>query len=263
MAIDLVHPGWLFQHDCAFYDAWGQRMDTAELPRWSAPALAKLRAANHAAAGPDSPLIPDQLLQVFDAQHADGARRKCIDLYGDLNDRDRMLGKFGLKREIEHDILVMIWSRSKTRLPAFPAQGDRPAPPVVEIEREDWYDSVIQTRKDGVRDWEHDVIRHQASIEPARFYGIRIGDVAVACGARYDLNSASRVDSLHVDEDFRGTGFGRAVLARAIREASAERIYGTFDEANFAIAAIGERLGGAVALRDVYRRYVGKWEDHT
>jgi GNAT superfamily N-acetyltransferase len=157
--------------------------------------------------------------------------------------------------------VVIAWRREDTRLPHVAAGVDRPAPIPEAIDPEHWLDVVVQTRGGTLPDWEYAVVRHQASIPCARFYGIRIGDNAVSCCARYDLPDASRVDTLHVDPDFRGTGFGRATLARTIREAPVDRIYGTFDDANLAMAAVGQRLGGAIVLRDVVRRFVGKWED--
>lgn len=260
---DTLDAAWLFDHDAAFYDAWGQRMDVAGLARWSAPELPHLRSANHAAVAPGAVLIPDQLVQVFDRQQREGARRKCVDVYGDIDARDELLVEWGLKRESTGAKLVIAWRREDTALPNFAQVGDRPVPEVVTIPREQWYDAVTAIRRADIEDWEHDVVRYQASIECAAFYGIRIGDTAEACVARYDLPHASRVDSLFVDPDFRRTGFGRATLARAIREAPVDRIYGTFDAINLAMARVGERLGGAIRLRDVVRRYVGKWEDDS
>lgn len=258
---DTIDAAWLFEHDASFYDAWGQRMDTAGLVRWSAPELPHLRSANHAAVGPDDVVIPDQLVQVFDRQQREGARRKCVDLYGAVDDRDALLDQLGLQRESSGRTVVIAWRREDTALPSFAQVGDRPVPEVDHLAADAWYDAVTAIRRDSIEDWEHDVIRYQASIDVARFYGIRIADSAVACVARYDLSHGSRVDSLFVDPDFRRTGFGRATLAAAIREAPEDRIYGTFDDKNLAMARVGERLGGAIRLRDVVRRYVGKWED--
>lgn len=258
---ETIDARWLFAHDAAYFDTWGQRMDVAGVARWSAPELSRLRSANHAAIGPDGVVIPDQLVQVFDRQRRDGARRRCIDLYGSVDDRDAMLAAYGMRRESDAATVVIVWRREQTHLPPLSDGVDRPAPIPEPIAPEDWLDVVAQTRGGALADWELAVLRHQASIPCARFYGIRIGDNAVACCARYDLPDASRVDTLHVDQDFRGTGFGRATLARTIREAPVDRIYGTFDDANLAMAAVGQRLGGAIVLRDVVRRFVGKWED--
>ncbi len=260
---DTLDAAWLFEHDAAYYDAWGHRMDVAGLTRWSAPELSRLRSANHAAAAPGTVLIPDQLIQLFDQQQREGARRKCIDIYGDVDARDALVGEWGLKRESTGKTVVIVWRREETALPNFAQVGDRPVPQVIELDRRDWYDAVSAVRRADLKDWQRPVLQHQASIESAHFYAIRIGDSVVSTVARYDLPNASRVNSLFVDPDFRRTGFGRAVLARAIREAPVDRIYATFDDLNIAMARVGERIGGAILLRDVVRRYVGKWEDNA
>lgn len=260
MAANAFDAAWLYAHDATFYDAWGPRMDVAGLARWSAPELARLRDANHAAIAPGEGLIPDQLVQLFDAQKRDGARRKCVDLYGEEDERDALLRQMGLRRESDESATVMIaWEKARAVWPRFPTRGDRAAPEVQEIRDRDWFDAVSGVRRGALEPWEGDVIRHQATIACARFYGMRIGETYVSCIARYDLPEASRFDSLFVDPDFRRTGFGRSTLAMTLSSAPTDVVYALFDERNVGMATVGEQLGGALVQRDVVRRYVGKW----
>lgn len=255
---------WLYKQSAAYFDTWARRMDVAELPRWSAPALAHLRDANHAAVRDGAGLIPDQLVQLFDAQRRDGARRKCVDIYGAVDDRDRLVRELGLRREEDDSVTALLaWPNARdARLPRR-IDGDRAHPTVEPIRDRDWYEAVQRTRRGALEAWEADVVRHQATIPCATFFGVRLGDHHVSCVARYDAPGATRIDSLFVDPDFRGTGFGKATLAAALRSAPGGVAYALFDERNVAMAAVGAALGGEVVQRDLVRRYVGKWEEES
>ena len=253
-------PSWLFEFDQHLFSQFGQRMDVAGLARWSNPDFPTLRDGNHAAIGPDDGLIPDQLVQVFDAQKQDGAGRKCVDVYGGPDDRDRVAVEMGLVRQNDAPIHVLLFHRERTPAP-LPAVStiERAAPPVWELEPREWVDAIEQVHSNALRSWERDMVMAEAAMDCATFYGIRIGETVVAAIARYDLPGASQVASLYTDTAFRKTGFGQACLARAIHGAPTRGVYGLIAGNNKAMLALAARTGGDLVLKDPRRRYVGEW----
>ena len=253
-------PSWLFDFDQRLFSEFGQRMDVAGLARWSNPDFPMLRDGNHAAVGPDDGLIPDQLVQIFDVQQQDGIGRKCIDIYGPPDDRDRLALEMGLTRQNEAPIHVVLFHRDRTPAP-LPAVStlERAAPPVWELERRDWLDAIKQVHTSELRPWERDIVMAEAAMECASFYGIRIGETVVAAIARYDFPGASQVASLYTDTAFRQTGFGVACLARAIHATPTRAAYGLIAGNNRAMLAVAGRAGGDLVLKDPRRRYVGTW----
>jgi GNAT superfamily N-acetyltransferase len=253
-------PSWLFEFDQRLFDGFGQRMDVAGLRRWSNPEFPTLRDGNHAAVGPDDGLIPDQLVQIFDAQCQDGAGRKCIDIYGLPDDRDRLALEMGMERQNEAPIHVFLFHPERTPAP-LPAVTtlERAAPPVWELDRKDWVDTVELVHKRELLSWERDIVMAEAVMECASFYSIRIGETAVAAVARYDFPGASQVASLYTETAFRKTGFGQACLARAIHATPTRAACGLIAGNNEAMLAVAARAGGDLVLKDPRRRYVGTW----
>lgn len=219
-----------------------------------------LREGNHASVPPGAGLIPSQLVQVFDAQKQDGAQQKCIDIYGGLDDRDEIVLQMGLDRQNDAPIHVFHFNRDRTPAP-LPnvASIERAAPPVLAIEPRHWVDAVEQVRSGKQPGWERDAVMAEAALEVASFYGIRLGDNAVAAIARYDFGGASQITSLYTDKAFRKTGFGQACLARAIHASPHRVIFGLIAGNNSAMLRIAERAGGDLVLKDPRRRYVGAW----
>lgn len=255
-----VDPAWLFGLDTALFNGFGQRMDVGGVPRWSNPDFPTLRDGNHAAVPADAGLIPDQLVQIFDAQEQDGATQKCVDIYGGTDSRDEVVLQMGLQRQNEAPIHVFHFNRDRTPAP-LPnvATMERAAPPVWEIQPREWVDAVSQVHGGSLKGWERDVVMAEAALEIASFYAIRIGDNAVAAIARYDFGGASQVSSLYTDTAFRKTGFGQACLARAIHASPHRVIFGLIAGNNSAMLRIAERSGGDLVLKDPRRRYVGTW----
>lgn len=255
-----IDPTWLFQFDQSLFDDFGHRMDVAGLARWSNPDSPTLRDGNHAAVGPDDGLIPDQLIQVFDAQSQDGAGRKCVDIYGGPDDRDRVALEMGLVRQNEAPIHVFFFHRERTPAP-LPAVStiERAAPPVWELEPAAWVDAVGQVQGVKLDSWRREFVMAEAAMGAATFYGIRIGDSVVAAIARYDCPNGSQVSSLYTDAAFRKTGFGQACLQRAIHGSPNRTICGLIAGNNSAMLAVARRAGGELVLKDPRRRYVGTW----
>lgn len=255
-----LDPSWLYESDQRLFGEFGHRMDAAGLARWSNPDVPTLRDGNHAAIGPNDGLIPDQLVQIFDAQLQDGAGRKCVDIYGAHDDRDRVALEMGLTRQNEAPIHVFRFHRERTPAP-LPAVStlERAAPPVWEIPRGEWVDAIRQVKGGELDSWRRDFVMAEAAMEAVSFYGIRIGDSVVAAVARYDLPHGSRVASLYTDAAFRKTGFGQACLTRAIHSAPSRETYGLIAGNNAAMLAVARRTGGELVLKDPRRRYVGTW----
>lgn len=254
-----IDAAWLSDRDRRLFDCFGHRMDVAGLVRWSNPDIARLRDGNHAAVAPDEALIPDQLLQLFDAQRADGARRRCVDIYGEVGDADNLCEEMGLARETDARLFLVTIDREGAARPRPDDGAGRNSPRVEPIAARDWVASVTAARQGEVAPWEREVLMTEAVIPEARFYGIRIGDTPVTCVARYDWGDGSQITSLFTDPDFRKTGFGRACLSRAVFESPSPIVYGTIASDNVDMLAVNSRLGGEVHVRDVRRRYVARW----
>lgn len=252
---------WLFEFDSHLFDAFGQRMDVADLPRWSNPDMPRLRDGNHAVVPADAGLIPDQLVQVFDAQRRDGATRRCVDVYGAEDERDALCMELGLHRQRGASATILMFDREGTPEPLPPAsERDRTAPPVVELDRREWVDTVSVLYGDGMAGWVGDRAMAEATIPEASFFAIRIGDNPVACAARYDWPGRSQIASLYTDIDFRKTGFGRAALEKALHHAPRRRVFGVVDGDNLPMLKMARRASVDVVLADARRRYVGKWD---
>lgn len=251
---------WLFEFDTHLFDAFGQRMDTAGLPRWSNPDAGRLRDGNHAAVRAGDGLIPDQLVQVFDAQRRDGANRRCVDVYGPQDERDALCTELGLYRQPEAGAQLLMFQREGTAPHPASSTDARPAPPVTEIERREWVDTIATLRGDAFAAWARDHAMIEAAVEEAHFYAIRIGDNPVTCIARFDWPDRSQIASLYTDPDFRKTGFGRAALNHAIHAAPSRRVYGVVDGDNLPMLKLARRSSVDVVLTDARRRYVGKWD---
>ncbi len=251
-----VDSRWLFELESNHFDTLGQRMDVAGLRRWSNPSSPQLRDGNHAAVGPDDGLIPDQLIQLFDAQDQDGTPR-CVDVYGPSDDRDALCLQLGLQRSRSSALELVIFRRSRAKAP-IPATDpqDRPAPPLVVVDPRQWVDTVTQVVGGPLPSWRREAVMAEAAIAQATFYGIVIGETAVACLARFDWKDASQITSVAVDGAFRKTGFAGAALSRAIHDAPHDRVFGLIAADNKAMLRVSMRAGAEPVSRDVRRRYI-------
>ncbi|MCB9506995.1 MAG: hypothetical protein H6698_06395 [Myxococcales bacterium] len=251
---------WLLHFEALAFAAFGQRMDVGGLPRWSNPETPGLRDGNHAAVPSASGLIPDQLVQVFDAQRRDGATCACIDVYGEVDDRDELCGSMGLRRESDADLAMVRYSRETTPAPLpVVSHIDRPAPPVIDIPAAEWVDAVADTRGGDLAGPDLDAARAQACMETARFYAIRIATRTVACVARYDWSGASQLAAHYVSPELRKSGFGMAVVQRATFGALNRVVFAVFPIDNAALMRVVRRGGGEVIDPNVRRRYIADW----
>lgn len=262
------HPGssvvvdarWLFEFESRLFDALGQRLDVAGLCRWSNPDTPRLRDANHAAVRADDGLIPDQLVQVFDAQQRDGARRRCVDVYGARDERDALCLEMGLAQQPAAPAMVLLFDRQHTPPVPPPKPGDkRTAPPLVRVDPRDWVDAVTRVHGGSLAPWQREHAMAEATIPEACFYAIRIGDACVTAVARYDWAGASQIASMYTDPAFRKTGFGRAALATALHGAPNDIVFGIVDGDNRPMLTVARRASVEVGLTDARRRYVGEW----
>lgn len=251
-----VDSRWLFELESHRFDALGHRIDTAGLPRWSNPDTPNVRDGNHASVREGEGLIPDQLVQVFDAQARDGAPR-CVDIYGAPDARDALCTEMGLIRTRTAGLTLVAFRRSHATqpLPAA-ATDDRPAPPVTALHAREWIDAVTQVRRRDLVPYERDRVMGEAAIPSANFYAIRIGDSTAACIARYDWETASQIASIYVDPAFRKTGFATACINRAIHDSPHDVSFGLIAEDNAGMLRVAARAGAASAATDIRRRYI-------
>lgn len=243
---------WLYSRDQRLRDDLGQRFDVAGVARWSNPDVPELLDGNVATVGPDDPLIPDQLIQVFDRQSDEGVRR-CVELYGPRDGRDALCEKYGLVLDDVSPRVLYVW----TSRPAAtgPKDDNRAAPPVELIDRREWVQAV--TRLEGPNPRLRARAMAEAVSSRTAFYGVRIGDSVVAAAARFDDgDGAARLISAFTDPDFRRTGFAGACAARALADAPVSIGYMVAAESNPAVAALARRFGAEVAAVDLARRWV-------
>lgn len=251
---------WMFRTDARLFDAYGRRIDVAGLPRWSQPEYPTLRHGNHAAVRAGEALIPDQLVQVFDAQRRDGAAVRCIDVYGERDERDALCEQFGLRPSEQSELHVVTIDRDAAPAGVTDDIGDRTAPLPIEVPAREWVDVVTSITHGALPDWAMEVTRAQAVVPNVHFYAIRIGDAAIACVARFDWDDVSQIASLYTDTDFRNTGFARVVLMAAIHRAPNRTVIANYHVRNRIAGVIVKRIGARTVLRDPRRRYIGDWQ---
>lgn len=254
-----VNSRWFFDLESRLFDELGQRLDVGGVRRWSNPDAPDLREGNHAALEEGEGLIPDQLVQVFDAQQQDGAVERCVDLYGPPDSRDALCLQMGLHRSRDAAIHVVAFEPEVVR-PAAHASDNRPAPPVVALDPREWVDAVTEVRGGDIAAWQRTALMAEAALPMASFFSIRIGEAFVACLARYDFGDAAQIASIAVDSAFRKTGFATAILKHALREANHDRLFGVIAENNRGMLRVASRAGAEIAMQDARRRYVGPWK---
>ena len=102
---------WFFEQELALAGVFGQRFDVAGIARVSAPDVPAMAAGNRALVGPGDGLIPDVLVQVFDAQRRDGAVPR-VEVYGERDQRDALCAELGMRELPGESIAVRERERS-------------------------------------------------------------------------------------------------------------------------------------------------------
>ena len=129
-------------------------------PALVCPALAHLRDANHAAARDGAGLIPDQFVQLFDAQRRDGARRAASTSTGPSTTATASCASWATTKRTTASRRSSPGRTRATRT-SRGVEGDR-AHPVEPIRDRDC--GQLRRPAGALEAWEADVVRHQATI---------------------------------------------------------------------------------------------------
>ena len=206
---------WFFEQELALAGVFGQRFDVAGIARVSAPDVPAMAAGNRALVGPGDGLIPDVLVQVFDAQRRDGAVPR-VEVYGERDERDALCAELGM-RELPGESIAV---RSSASVPPRVEADERTAPEVVAVPPEAWLEACEMMYHGDLPEGERARLMREALDRRTAMYGIRVGEAWVAAVARVDLPAVARFSSVYCDADFRRTGFARACVREGLRQTS-------------------------------------------
>lgn len=208
---------WFFEQELALAGVFGQRFDVAGVARVSAPDAPKMAAGNRALVGPDDGLIPDVLVQVFDAQRRDGVTPR-VEVYGARDERDDLCAEMGMV-ELPGETAAV---RATSTVPPPHVGDERTAPDVVPVVPEAWVEACEAMHHGQLSPGERARLMCEALHPRTGAWGIRVGAAWVAAVARVELGEVARFSSVYCDADFRRTGFARACVRHALRATTAE-----------------------------------------
>ena len=247
---------WLYDAQARLSDVYGYRNDVAELIRWSNPDNPTNMLGNHAAVGPGTPLIPDQLIQAFDKQGHEGARH-CIDLFGPEGDADVVCREYGMSVDPDTDNVLVTWNRATMPLPKTPTAGaNRTAPPVSLIPADGWLDACTQVAGGELTDSQRETAMSEALGDNMTFFGIRVAKTFVTVLARFDHPDASQLLAFRTTPEFRKAGFGQGVTSTALQSAPTGHAFMLTFRDNNPVMALIRRFGATIHDEPAFRRYV-------